>query len=351
MRSRLALLAIALLAVGGLIALFHQRFQSSDLYPRYSSLRSDPRGLKILFEGLEQTGALDVERGYHPLGEWHGKNAAFIVAGVDPYWWLNAEANLQVAEHLARLGNRVVVSLDEEARPYERANLKEQPLAKQWGLTLETIPRAGKDDEDEEYRPWPFFFHAGKEWRVLRMENGHPVIIERTFDAGTVVLMASSWLLTNDAMVEDRQSTLLITLLGGKPRVRFDESHLGIEETGTILALARRFHLQGFLTGLFLIAALFIWRNAGSFPPRRDRGGSGPAAGRDSLTGLAILLQRHLSEQAVLASCLREREKAGEKRPGPGVLREMQALARFSTGATPGFLAIQDLLHSKRKFI
>jgi hypothetical protein len=152
-------------------------------------------------------------------------------------------------------------------------------------------------------------------------------------------------------MVEDRQSALLLTLLGGKPQVRFDESHLGLEETGTIVALARRFHLQGFLLGLVVIAALFIWRNVAAFPPRRERGVTGLAAGRDSLTGLAILLQRHLPEPAVLASCLREREKAGEKRPSPGLLQEMQMLARNSTGAAPGFLAIQDLLHSKRKTI
>src|SRR5471030_1516279 len=108
MLSRFTLLAILVLLAGGLIGLFHARFQSSDIYPRYSSLRPDPRGLKILCD------ALQAERSFRPLQQWRGTNAALIIAGVAPYWWLNADANLQEAERLAGLKNRVVITLDEQ---------------------------------------------------------------------------------------------------------------------------------------------------------------------------------------------------------------------------------------------
>jgi hypothetical protein len=94
---------------------------------------------------------------------------------------------------------------------------------------------------------------------------------------------------------------------------------------------------------------LFIWRNVAAFPPRRERAASTFAAGRDSLTGLAILLQRHLPEQSILASCLREREKVAEKRPTAAVSGEMRSLAGHAPSALPGFVAIQNLLHTKRK--
>jgi hypothetical protein len=349
MRSRFTLFAILALLVGGLLLLFHLRFQGSDLYPQYSSLRSDPRGLKILFEALQQTGAVQADRSFRPLEQWRGTNAAVVVAGVAPYWWLNSDENLQNAERLAGLGNRVVITLDEQARLYDRSDIKEKPLAKHWGVSIEKAPGLGKD-EDREYRPWPFFFLADKNWRVVRRESGRPVLIERSFGSGAVALMATSWPLTNEAMVDDRQPEFLLTLLGTKPEVRFDESHLGMAETGTIMALARRFHLQGFLTGLFLVAALFIWRNTTSFPPQREQHDTARlGAGRDSLTGLAILLERHLPEKDLLACCLREREKAGDKQLNPNVVPQLESIVRTAPGATPGFASIQDLIAPKRK--
>ena len=45
-------LAVAALFVAGLIQLFLLRFKAGDVYPAYSSLRSDPLGTQVLFESL-----------------------------------------------------------------------------------------------------------------------------------------------------------------------------------------------------------------------------------------------------------------------------------------------------------
>jgi hypothetical protein len=71
------LLALAVGFAFGLTRLFQLRFESGDVYPPYSSLRSDPVGSKALYESLEKVlgdGHLvhvrgGVERNYRPLAK------------------------------------------------------------------------------------------------------------------------------------------------------------------------------------------------------------------------------------------------------------------------------------------
>ena len=61
----LVLLLIAfLLGVGHLFVL---RFQTGDVYPAYSSLRSDPLGTRVLYESLENLGDITLQRNYRLL--------------------------------------------------------------------------------------------------------------------------------------------------------------------------------------------------------------------------------------------------------------------------------------------
>lgn len=47
------LLAIVLLFAFGLVQLFRWRFEAGDVYPPYSSLRTDPMGTQALFESFQ----------------------------------------------------------------------------------------------------------------------------------------------------------------------------------------------------------------------------------------------------------------------------------------------------------
>ena len=52
MRKPVSILLICLLAAafgGGVLYLFNLQFTSGDVYPVYSTLRSDPAGAKVLF--------------------------------------------------------------------------------------------------------------------------------------------------------------------------------------------------------------------------------------------------------------------------------------------------------------
>ena len=51
----------------GVFKLFVLRFEGGDIYPAYSSLRSDPLGTKVLYESLENLKSRLISRNYRSL--------------------------------------------------------------------------------------------------------------------------------------------------------------------------------------------------------------------------------------------------------------------------------------------
>jgi hypothetical protein len=51
----------------GGVHLFYLRLQSGDVYPEYSSLRSDPLGARLLYESLEHMHQITVSRNLRPV--------------------------------------------------------------------------------------------------------------------------------------------------------------------------------------------------------------------------------------------------------------------------------------------
>ena len=58
---------LLLFFVVGVVNLFVLRFETGDVYPAYSSLRSDPLGTRALYESLDNIDGLTVRRNYHLL--------------------------------------------------------------------------------------------------------------------------------------------------------------------------------------------------------------------------------------------------------------------------------------------
>jgi hypothetical protein len=349
MRSRVLLVVLAILLVAGLLQVLHVRFEGNDLVPEYSSLRYDPRGLSVVFESLEATGALQVSRSNRPLGMLRNNDATLLIAGADRFSWLDSESTIEELEKLARQGDRVVIALANSVSRFQK--IKNELLEK-WGVRVLAFPPRDHQERDHEDEAdtlprWPAYFLAGSDWRILDSDRSHALVIARKFDSGSVVLLASAWPLTNEAMVQDRRSGLLAGLLSEKPKVVFDESHLGMEESGTVMALTRTFHLQGFLVGLLLLACLFVWRNLASFPPERSVPET--RTGRDSLTGLSILLSRNVPENRVIEMCLAERQKSGEKRLRFDQLQRAQLSGAHARNPLEWFEAIRSELHTSRK--
>ena len=332
MRSRVTLVVLALVLIGALLQVLRLRFESNDLLPEYSSQGSDPNGLSVLFEALKTTGALPLSRSNRPLAMLNSGDATLVVAGVDRFGWLDSESNMGDMEALAVKGNRVVIAMSRSLNRYEKESPQE-PLRAKWDVRVLAQP-------DDASTRWPAYLQSSADWQVLESDHGRALVIERTFGSGSVVLLASTWPLTNEAMVQDRRSEMLSALFSAKPRIIFDESHLGLEQSGSVMALSRTFHLQGFLLGLVLLAGVFVWRNLSGFPPERAL----PArrTGRDSLSGLSILLARNVPEKNLIDTCLAERQKCGEKR----LTRTQFENASFTAGKVlERFEAIRQGLH------
>src|SRR5258706_15410219 len=85
MRKFAAILLLLVLAgfCYGLNAIFKLRFESGDIYPPYSSFRTDPLGTKALYESFDHL--LSVERNFRPLLKAEsGRDSVLFVLGVQP---------------------------------------------------------------------------------------------------------------------------------------------------------------------------------------------------------------------------------------------------------------------------
>lgn len=149
---------------------------------------------------------------------------------------------------------------------------------------------------------------ADDDWRVIYTRQGEPVIIERMIGSGSVVFCADSYFFSNEAMREDRDLALVDWFMGGATRIVFSEGHLGVKNTEGVATLGRKYRLHGLVSGLAVLALLFIWKNATSLvPPLEDAVTTGTAVtGRESGSGFVNLLRRTVSPAILIGTCLQQ---------------------------------------------
>ncbi|MFQ5993250.1 MAG: hypothetical protein ACE5NA_12500, partial [Nitrospiraceae bacterium] len=155
-----------------------------------------------------------------------------------------------------------------------------------------------------------FFDTRDPVWRVIYERANRPVIIERPFEQGSIVLTADSYFLSNEAMRWERHPELLAWLVRPSQDVIFEETHHGVRETPGIMALARKYRMHGLFVWSLLLAALFVWRSSSPFvpPPEDDstQKKSISILGRDSFAGFINLLRRTVSARDILTVCFDE---------------------------------------------
>ena len=314
MKSSTAILLLALLAavfVGGIVYLFHLQFAGGDVYPADSTLRSDPAGAELIFESLRRLPGVTAIRSYQPLLRLlPDRDSTILMLGIDPRpFAMQPVEDLHEFEELAGRGNRLVLGM----RPGSgRAPPRRNALEQNWGV------RFGLDfDKDGNAI---LYFAEANHWDVLERSGQRPVVIERAFGKGSIALVAAGWLFSNKSVAEARHTALLTRIIGPivgpHARIVFDEAHFGIVESGSIVALAARFRLHGLALGLAICAALFIWKNASSFPPLPDAP-TEKIFGRTSLAGLVTLLRRHIPPSRLVPVCWQEWLKSNAREITP----------------------------------
>ena len=220
---------------------------------------------------------------------------------------------------------------EDDTEPETNPAISFVEVAKRWGFAFDFLPPDKEQkydriailaDEKAKLEPkisWHTalcFKDLAPEWRVLYRCAGKPVIIERRFGRGSIVLAADSFFLSNEALRAERHPKLLAWLFDGPPALVFDEEHHGVRDDPGIASLARKYRLHGVVAGILLVALLFVWKNAVRFiPTYEDDAGGDIVTGKESAEGFVNLLRRTIKPAEILPLCAAEWRKSTAHRP------------------------------------
>src|SRR3989454_10967900 len=115
----LALVAVILAA--GLFQLFRLRFAEGDVYPAYSSLRSDPLGTMAFCESLEKIPGLSVRRDFSATDQLpEGKDTTYLHLAAQTFDWSSTPKDLlkEIEGFLARGGRLAITFFPQTVKPF-----------------------------------------------------------------------------------------------------------------------------------------------------------------------------------------------------------------------------------------
>jgi hypothetical protein len=337
--ARCALLLFAAALVAGLLALTGAYASAGNGYAEYSSLRTDQGGSKVLYDALAATGLVPVRRNYGYLPDLHAHKTTIFIIGISPDDLDSGDYDVQTLEKIAQ-DNRLVIAL----APGGLENQKNSALEKRWGIHL----KEGNDDGDCQFA---FDRFAGWTDRYTvqttihgRAGDKNTCGIERSFGSGRIALLSTPFKLTNQGLVSNRDAGLISDMTGPSTQIIFDESHLGMLETGSAVGLARKYRLQGLLWGFALLAGVFIWKTAEPFPPPPGEDAErAPVSGRDAHTGFLRLLERHIPPARLIEECLRQWRLTSPRKDLPTGLAAGDPVTAYR--------AVQHVLTSKPPYV
>lgn len=334
----------ALLAVGflwGVVRLFNRQFAAGELYPEFSTLRTDRMGTRLLYESLGKLTGITVERNFLPMEFLPRDGATLVMLGVKPMQvnW-NDGLLLQSVDKIAARGNRVVLAmyLDPDGEPLKQEDLDRKETVQAKGKRKVETPPLGSmwkvrlrlDLDPKTHHP--LYFDQADGWRVREAAGTKMLAIEQDSGRGSVLLMAESAEFTNGSTVDLDRLADICGALGPNRRIVFDEQHLGIAESGSIVGMVRQFRLMGLAFGLALCAALFIWKNAAGFPPPAASRTVDRFSGRTSHAGLVTLLKRHIPPGDLAAVCWKEWLSTNRSQATPEVRQRAEAILAGAAG-------------------
>jgi len=384
---------LLLFFVVGVAHLFVLRFATGDVYPAYSSLRSDPLGTRALYESLENIDGIVVRRNFHLLKSltFEPQTTFFYLGTAAGEFDSVPQEMIEVFDRLTQSGGRLVLTFlpvtknsEQKAKQNRSVNNREaaknksetqtrgdsgdaQPAGKRKSSTpsrnksgLKKIDDHGvaKDSRQKslvsvkkhwgigvafkDYLPvkddkhlavdaisnrrdlppvisWHtnlYFDLFDDTWQTLYSFEGLPLIVERAYGKGSILVCADSFFMSNEALWAERHSQLLVWLIGGHSKIIFDEAHFGIHKQPSVAQLIRRYRFHWFFAALVVLALLFVWKSASYFvPPAVDDAlnGAEVVSEKDYTQGLIALLRRNITDNQILQVCAREWEQTFKK--------------------------------------
>jgi len=352
-------LAIIAVFLTGIMELFSLRFQRGDVYPPYSSLRSDPLGTKVLFKSLDNLGSLSVKRNYRSFTRLEGNSDSILLylgAGREDFQFRDKEF-FQSLDQYAIQGGRLVISFlpiqlkhsSGEAKAVKKEKKLKVPdpdedekernfvsLEKHWGIVLNDEGLRSKDSDPKNSvelvakkvmqtqgrldilqgnLPPSFAWHStasfhclNNSWHVLYTANEKPVMVEKALGRGSILLMTDPYFFSNESLLKDRQLLLLSAIFQSRKEVIFDEYHLGVINQHGVIDLIVGYRLHFFILSLFFIFMLLVWKNSSALS--RNVLNNAPErlieSKKDYLEGLVSLLRKNIPVKDILNVCIEE---------------------------------------------
>ncbi len=349
-KSRIWLAVLSVAFLFGLIELLLLRFETGDIYPPYSTLRADPMGSKILFESLAALPALRVQRNYEDLDKLKSPHAALFFLGLSSAQWDSLPLrDFENYEKLLANGGRLILAFapvnegprsstpEPKQESTDRVDPKDKPVetGDRWGVAFHfSKPWTINGDRRTPRATVLYFKLLDPSWKMLAGTEAKPTAAERPLGKGTLVLVADSYPLSNESIARQRNTPYLVRITGQISWLIFDESHLGIRETGSIGKLIRQYGLTGLFVGLLIVGLLYIWKNSVSFPPPAATLQDRTLAGKEASEGFVSLLRRSIPASQLLTTCYAQWSKSvihGRPIPEPrlkqirGILAEPDA--------------------------
>jgi hypothetical protein len=288
--------ALAGALIWGLTAVVRAPVASGEVYPPYSTFRADPLGAKALYESLARLPELHVSRSFKERPPITVGTTIFVL-GLDPVAWVASPKQVfQEAQKLVENGGRLVIGLTPVRAPGHVP--KTEAIEMEWHLHPTFERSEHEDSKDAMPRETALRLAAGDEWRELGDSA-----VERDFGKGTVVVAMHLFPLSNQGLVELRDTDAIAQLAGGSANLVFDESQFGVVDSGSVGTLIRKYRLEGALAVLAIAAGLFLWRAGSNFPPVAPPRQPDVTAGRNADEGMAALLRRGIPEQELLRTC------------------------------------------------
>lgn len=358
MQFVLVALAAAAILVAGVAGLMRVRIARGDVYPAWSSLRADPLGTRVLFESLSEALGCPVRRSFAPLADIDGADTCVHIAvGMFPLILSYAPADQADAiDSIVRAGGDLVIGLephvglfsaaqvwaqdstDEDSAADSTAGASDEDaprrivsLLERWGVEpvvscvsvhadSQVYAQADSAFAEEHqglshYMPWDGRLGlrlVDTAWHAAYRVESCCVVAWRAVGAGRIVLLADSYLLSNQALAFEREAGLLSWLVGSPCAVVFHETHLGVAHRRGIAWLVGKHGLWGVVAGVALVFLLGVWRTAVPFAPSmHDEDEKRRSASSTDATGqLAQQFERLLARERVLRTCTEEWRRA-----------------------------------------
>jgi hypothetical protein len=330
--------AMAGLFCMGLVMLTMARFESGNIYPPHSTYLREPAGARALYEALDSLPGIEAQRNTKAtLYDAHSPGKTIFVIGLSGAAFSRVdEDSYKDLEKCLQKGERLVIAFSSGApatdKTKDSAPIQPKDIARdlrtQWGVEFDTtgFTDAGASETKARLKSgglalpesidWPgkstvAFAPKAVGWNTIYTHQDKAVVVEKAFGRGSVVLVADSFLFTNEAMKKHRLPELLTWLCGPNRIMVFDEAHLGIMGEPNVAAIIKRNGLTGLFISVVSLGLLVIWRQLVPFAVCAKAAASVISdTGRGYSQGVANLLRRNLTKDQILHSCVDEWERA-----------------------------------------